>query len=79
MPDVISDPLVKDKLLYTEDPRSGLKVTLAPPPVDTPFLQSTGRELNFPPRFGEHNKEVYGQALGLGEGELEELKAEGVI
>ena len=79
MPDVISDPLVKDKLLYTEDPRSGLKVTLAPPPVDTPFLQSTGRELSFPPRFGEHNKEVYGQALGLGEGELEELKAEGVI
>ena len=79
IPDVIRDPVVRDKLLYTEDPRSGLKVTLAPPPVDTPFLQSTGRELSFPPRFGEHNKEIYGQVLGLGEDELEELKAEGII
>ncbi len=77
--DVINDPLIRDKLLYTEDPRSGLKVTLAPPPVDTPFLQSTGRKLSFPPRFGEHNKEVYDQALGLDAGELEELKAEGII
>jgi len=79
IPDVISEPLVRDKLMYTEDPRSGLKVTLAPPPVDTPFLQSAGRKLGFPPRFGEHNKEVYGQVLGLGEDELEELRAEGII
>jgi len=79
IPEVISDPLVRDKLLYTEDPRSGLRVTLAPPPVDTPFLQSAGRELSFPPRFGEHNNQVYGQVLGLDEGELEELKAEGII
>ena len=79
IPEVINDPLVRDKLLYTEDPRSGLKVTLAPPPVDTPFLQAAGRKLSFPPRFGEHNGEVYGQVLGLGEGELEELKAEGII
>ena len=76
---MINDPLVRDKLLYTEDPKSGLKVTLAPPPVDTPFLQSAGRKLSFPPRFGEHNNEVYGQVLGLGEGELKKLKAEGII
>jgi len=79
IPEVINDPLVKDKLLYTEDPRSGLRVTLAPPPVDTPFLKSAGRKLNFPPRFGEHNREIYAQVLGLGEAELEQLKAEGII
>jgi len=77
--DVMNDPLVRNKLLYTEDSRSGLKVALAPPPIDTPFIQSSGRKLSFPPRFGEHNNEVYGQALGLGEGELEKLKAEGII
>ncbi len=77
--DVVNDPLVRDKLLYAKDPISGLKVTLAPPPVDTPFLQSAGRELSFPPRFGEHNQEIYGQALGMGKSELEELKAEGII
>lgn len=77
--DVVNDPLVRDKLLYAKDPVSGLKVILAPPPVDTPFLQSAGRELSFPPRFGEHNQEIYGQVLGLGKSELEELKAEGII
>jgi len=79
LPDVISDPPTRDKLLYTEDPRSGLKVTLAPPPIDTTFLQSSGRKIGFPPRWGEHNDEIYGQALGFSKGELEKLKAEGII
>lgn len=77
--EVIDDPLVREKLLYAEDPRSGLKVILAPPPIDTPFLQSVGRKLSFPPRLGEHNQEIFGQVLGLSESELEELKARGVI
>ncbi|RLC73119.1 MAG: CoA transferase [Chloroflexi bacterium] len=77
--EVIEDPLVREKLLYAEDPRSGLRITLAPPPVDTPFLQSVGRRLSFPPRLGEHNQEIFGQVLGLSESELEELKARGII
>ncbi|MFC2013964.1 CaiB/BaiF CoA transferase family protein, partial [Chloroflexota bacterium] len=79
IPEVINEPLVKDKVLYTEDPRSGLKVILAPPPIDTPFIQSVRRNLSFPPRFGEHNNEIYGQTLGISENELKKLKAEGII
>jgi crotonobetainyl-CoA:carnitine CoA-transferase CaiB-like acyl-CoA transferase len=31
------------------------------------------------PCLGEHNERVYGELLGLGRGELDELRAEGVI
>jgi len=79
IPDVLREPLVSDKLLYTKDTKTGLKVTLAPPPIDTPFLQSLNRELSFPPRFGEHNNEIYGQVLGFSESELVELRTEGII
>ena len=38
IPDVIADPLVERKLLFAEDPGSGTKITLAPPPVMSPYL-----------------------------------------
>jgi len=44
----------------------------------TPFLEKSNRELSFPPRFGEHNGEIYG-LLGYSEGELGQLKEKGVI
>jgi crotonobetainyl-CoA:carnitine CoA-transferase CaiB-like acyl-CoA transferase len=79
IPDVLREPLASSKLLYTQDPRTGLKVILAPPPIDTPFLQSIGRQLTFPPRLGEHNQEIYGQMLGISDRELTKLKVEGII
>jgi crotonobetainyl-CoA:carnitine CoA-transferase CaiB-like acyl-CoA transferase len=77
--EVCEDPAVKPKLLETVDPRTGFRVTLAPPPFLTPYLKERGRALSFPPRTGEHNAAVYGDALGLSEGERRALKAEGVI
>ncbi|MBW1801751.1 MAG: CoA transferase, partial [Deltaproteobacteria bacterium] len=59
--EVINDPLVHRRLLYTKDPVTGKKITLAPPPNLTPFLKDQNRELPFPPRFGEHNREIFGQ------------------
>ena len=66
-------------LLKAKDPKSGLTVTLAPPPHMTDYLKSVGQELSFPPRFGEHNQEIYGRVLGLGPDRLNEMKEKGII
>lgn len=77
--EVAADPLIKDKLLKAKDAKSGFELTLAPPPVTTTFLESCGRKLSFPPRFGEHNEKILVQELGIPAGEIAILKAEGVI
>jgi len=79
VPEVIDDPLVKKKLLHAIDAKTGTRVELAPPPNMTDFLDSTGNELSFPPRFGEHNREIYGGRLGLPDEQLDELKEKGVL
>jgi formyl-CoA transferase len=42
-------------------------------------LEDSPVELESAPLLGQHNREVYGELLGLGESELEELKSEGVL
>ena len=78
IPEVIKDPLVKRRLLSAKDPVTGNKITLAPPPNMTAFLEKSHRELPFPPRFGEHNGEIYSR-LGYSEKDLNRLKEKGVI
>ena len=77
--EVIADRLVQRRLLYTEDEATGNRITLAPPPYMTPFLESTERKLSFPPRFGEQNREIYGGILEYSDGELAEMKEKGII
>jgi crotonobetainyl-CoA:carnitine CoA-transferase CaiB-like acyl-CoA transferase len=77
--DVIQDPLVEKKLLFAKDPITSMQITLAPPPSKTTFIESSHGELSFPPRFGEHNHEIYAQQLGLDEQALEELKNRNII
>jgi formyl-CoA transferase len=77
--EVISDPLVERRLLFSSDPVSGKQITLAPPPNMTPFLEQSDKRLSFPPRFGEQNTEIYGQKLGYSEDELSSLKEKGII
>lgn len=73
MSDLLADPLVAGALVRVTDPRSGLTVILPPAPVgDTP-------PLGFPPRIGEHNERVYGEALGYQPARLEELARRGII
>lgn len=79
IPEVLADPLVERRLLYSEDPKTGLKLTLAPPPTMTPYLEQVHRQLSFPPRFGEHNQEVYGKLLGYSDADLARLKEKKVI
>jgi formyl-CoA transferase len=77
--EVLSDPLVDRRLLFSKDPVTEKHLTLAPPPNMTPFLEQSDRQLSFPPRFGEQNQEVYGQKLGYSDDELSILKEKGVI
>lgn len=79
VPDVVADPLVERKLLFSEDPISGTKITLAPPPVMTPYIESVNRKLSFPPRFGEQNREIYGEILGYSDQELAAMKEKKVL
>ncbi len=76
---MIADPLVEKKLLYAQDPVSGMRITLAPPPNMTPFLEASNRRLSFPPRFGENNQEIYGGKLGYSDEALASLKEKGII
>ena len=77
--EVIADPLVEKKLLYAQDPVSGTRITLAPPPNMTPFLEASNRRLSFPPRFGENNQEIYGRKLGYSDEALSGLKEKAII
>jgi len=79
IPEVVADPLVERKLLFAEDPRTGIRITLPPPPNMTTYLEQSNRQLSFPPRFGEHNQEIYGQKLGYSDEELQSLKQNGII
>lgn len=79
IPEVVTDPLIKDKLLKAKDPRTGFELTLAPAPVTTAFLEKSGGRLKFPPRFGEHNAEIYQGELGMTDEHMSRIKADGII
>jgi crotonobetainyl-CoA:carnitine CoA-transferase CaiB-like acyl-CoA transferase len=79
VPEVVNDPLVERRLLFARDLVTRTRITLAPPPNMTPFLEKSKRQLSFPPRFGEHNQEIYGQRLGYSDEELSRLKEKRVI
>ena len=79
IPEVLEDSLIKRSLLKSRDSKSGLELTLAPPPYITPFLEDAKNTLSFPPRFGEHNSEIYCNMLGYSESDLTKFKEEGVI
>jgi crotonobetainyl-CoA:carnitine CoA-transferase CaiB-like acyl-CoA transferase len=43
------------------------------------FSRTPGRIERGAPRLGEHNREIYGGVLGLGDDELSELESEAII
>ncbi len=77
--EVVADPLVERRLLHATDPVTGRRIALAPAPYMTPFLEASDRALSFPPRFGEHNAEIYGSLLGNAPADLAEWEAKGII
>ena len=77
--EVLEDPLIAKRILTSTDPKTGTKVTLAPPPNMTPFLEENDQKLSFPPRFGEQNQEIYGDLLGYDAATLAEFKEKGIV
>ena len=77
--EVVEDPLVKPNLIRSKDSKTGLEITVAPSPCTTPFLKSVNRVLSFPPRFGEHNEEIYTSLLGYSSTQLKEFKEKNII
>ena len=73
VPDLLSDPQVAQRLVEVSDPRSGLTLLLPSPPTGDPPA------LGFPPRLGEHNERVFGEALGYGAARLRDLAERGII
>ena len=77
--EVTQDPFIRDILLRARDPKTGLELTLSPPPFTTAYLKSVDFSLSFPPRFGEHNEEIYGSILGYSQDQLKEFKEGNII
>jgi crotonobetainyl-CoA:carnitine CoA-transferase CaiB-like acyl-CoA transferase len=77
--EVVEDPLVKPNLIRSKDPKTGIEITIAPPPFDAAYLKTVNRMLSFPPRFGEHNEEIYSGLLGYGVAQLKEFKEKNII
>ncbi|OPY69285.1 MAG: E-cinnamoyl-CoA:R-phenyllactate CoA transferase [Syntrophorhabdaceae bacterium PtaU1.Bin034] len=77
--EVLEDPYVKKALLTSTDPVTKTKIWMAPPPFMTSFLKESGQQMTFPPRFGEHNSEIYSSILGYTEAQLKEFREKEVI
>jgi formyl-CoA transferase len=77
--EVVEDPFVKPNLIRSKDPKTGMEITIAPPPTNNPHLKSIKRMMSFPPRFGEHNEEIYGGLLGYSGAQLKEYKEKNII
>jgi crotonobetainyl-CoA:carnitine CoA-transferase CaiB-like acyl-CoA transferase len=78
IPEVLDDPHIKPNLIRSVDPSTGVQISIAPPPYNTPYLKAVNRTLRFPPRFGENNEEIY-EKLGYNAAQLRELKEKNII
>jgi len=71
--DILHDEFLSALTLKTRDPVTGIEAVLAPMPAGPSKLSE---RIDFPPRLGEHNEEVYGNKMNL---DLEKLKEEKII
>ncbi len=75
LPDVCEDPLIGNNWVRAQDPRTGVRICIPPPPLVSDYLREHEMTLAFPPRLGEHNEEVLG-ALGY---KLADLQDQGLV
>jgi crotonobetainyl-CoA:carnitine CoA-transferase CaiB-like acyl-CoA transferase len=73
MAEAIADPLIARDLIQVVDPRTSLTIVLPAGPA------GIAESLSFPPRLGEHNEAIYGNALGYSNADLIRLQEQGTI
>jgi crotonobetainyl-CoA:carnitine CoA-transferase CaiB-like acyl-CoA transferase len=78
-PDLVADPHVRNRDMLIEVPRAdgGRPMLVAGNPVKLSDV-AEGPALA-PPRLGEHGDRILRELLGLGDAELERLRAQGAI
>ncbi len=76
--DIVSDPhyLARQSFVTVDDPVAG---PIKQPAAYPRFSQTPGEIRRPAPALGQHNAEIYGELLGLGEDALAHLRDEGVI
>lgn len=72
---VCADPLIAPHLVRARDPRAGVEIAIAPPPLIPEHLQQHGLMMSFPPRLGEHNQAIW----GLAGYDVADLRARGIL
>ncbi len=64
LPQVCADPLIAKNMVRARDPKSGIEISIPPPPIVSSHLLGRGMRLDFPPRLGEHNEKVF-KSMGI--------------
>lgn len=77
--DVVNSPQLKARGFFHDVPHPELGTSIRYPGPPASLPATPARITRRAPRVGEHNQEVYGEALGLKTEELRRLQREGVI